>query len=61
MDRKHGQGCKAIKMPPRKITQLIRLALHRSGISTTKVAWKFNIHHSYIAKIFKKEGIVYRK
>ncbi len=43
MDRNCGQGHKAIKMPPRKITQVIRLALHRPGISTTKLAQKFNI------------------
>ncbi len=51
MDRKRGQGRKAIKMPPRKITQLTRLALHRPSISTTKLAWKFTIHQSYIVKI----------
>ncbi len=53
----HGQGRKAIKIPPRKITQPIRLTLHRPGITTTKLAWKFDIHQSSVLKIFKKEDI----
>ncbi len=56
-----GKAQNPVKMPRRKVTQLVKAALLCPGVSYRKLGHQFGISHTYVHKILKKEDIMWRK
>jgi transposase len=61
VDRRPGSGRTPVKLPRRLRNRLVKAAVGRIGQSTRKLARKFNISKSYVAKTLNSEGIIYKK
>ena len=61
LERKSGQGRKAVKMPKNKQKKLCRKFDGKKGVSQQKQALRFGITKQYVGHILKKYGINYLK
>ena len=59
MERKEGSGRPAMKMTDGKRRKLVQAAKDEEGVSTRKLASKFGVHHSYVSKVLKEEGLTF--
>ena len=61
LNRKFGSGSKSVKMPKRARRSLLCKICNKIGVSTRRIARKFDISQSYVRKIIKENGVTYRK
>ena len=61
IERRKGSGSKAVKMDSKQRKKLVRAAVDRKGVTTSKLARKFGVDQSYVSKILKEENVKHFK